>query len=63
MFMRKNGLTVISYKDHLVQIPLHTKETTSYKNTGVTSYKDHFVQRRPLRTKTQEFCVQVFLKI
>ena len=35
MFMRKNGLTVISYKDH-------------------------FVQRRLLRTKTQEFCDQVF---
>ena len=42
-----------------VQRPFCTKETISHKNTGVTSYKDHFI-KRPFRTKTQEFCVQVF---
>ena len=59
----------ILYNDHFVQRPFHTKETITYKSTGVTSYKDFVYEVVPefLHTRVEEsfrtriLCTRIFV--
>ena len=60
---------IILFNDHFVQRPFHTKETITYKSTGVTSYKDFVYEVVPefLHTRIEEsfrtriLCTRIFV--